>query len=161
MDASDIFDSVVFDITVNHGLKELTRKKINIRYPIFLVVGLILLISGLVIFFGSFAGENNKDYANATISDIRFGMSEEDSDEIYVNFSVDGVLYEDVYLKNFCQIVYKIGDKVQIRYEINNPTIADYIKFRRILGGLLTYYGVVFTTLGVCLYKKEKLGLEW
>lgn len=106
---------------------------------IFFVIGCVLIIIGLNMYFNMFNKEN-KIETRGTITDI-------DSDNIvYVAYNVDGVEYKSQ-LEGYSDFFYE-GKKIKIYYDKNNPNKIDSKALDTILVACFGIFGIVFSIIG-------------
>lgn len=144
----------------NKSGKNILHIKFNNSYKLWFGIGVFIIICASFIFFTSFSDEKLYNYTMATITDIDYGYDDEE-DDVYVTYEIDGVKYEDVYLDGFFQFFYTLGEEVEVRYLIENPNEVVYVRFNRVLGGLMWYYGLLSVAFSVFLYYKNKNQFEW
>ncbi len=122
----------------------------NILFGIFLAVGIILLISGIVALVSNANFVKSAEEVTAQISNID---TYRDSDDelhhmVYVDFTYGGKIYTDVRLNFYSSSMY-VGKNITILCDSTNPQNIRSKSGSYIAGILLIFMGVIFSLIGV------------
>lgn len=122
----------------------MTVKETNLRSLLFLVIGILLLLS-LIICVYIVSGERDLIKIEADVIEVKEDTSSEDKNSITIIYDVNGIQYEYAYVtKN----EFAIDDKVSIYYHEDNPTSVQTFKTNKIifvcpvLGLILCIFGL-------------------
>lgn len=124
------------------------EKIINILWAIFITIGTIFIVVGIVLFVAFSDSSDDKAETTAIITDIVYrGRSGRDKNyDVIVDYEIDGEKYTsrlNAYSSSFYE-----GKEIQISYDINNPHRVyaefDYAMFMLIFSGI----GSVFFIIG-------------
>ena len=107
----------------------MTQKETNLRSVLFLVIGILLLLS-LVICIYIVSGENDLVKTKALVVEVNKDSSGTGKTDISVTYDVDGQSYKyDYYHKGKVEE----GEKVTIYYHENNPSSVQTFKTNKLI----------------------------
>ena len=107
----------------------MTQKETNLRSILFLIIGILLLLS-LVICIYIVSRERDLVETKAKVTDVSKSTSSTGSTEITVEYDIDGQLYK--YKYDYKGKI-KTGDEVTIYFHKNNPTVVQRFKTNKLV----------------------------
>lgn len=129
----------------------MTAKETNIRSVLFLIIGILLLLS-LIICVHIVSEEKDLVQTEAKIIDIKNDSVNEDEYSLIVVYEVNGVQYEYTYITD----TYKeVNNNVVIYYNDDNPALVQTFKTNKNIF-LCPVIGIILCIFGLFeLFKKD------
>lgn len=125
----------------------MTQKETNLRSVLFLVIGVLLLLS-LIICIYIVSGERDL----AQVSSEVVELVDPDSGGMIVTYDVDGQTYRYDYGPN---TEHQVGDKIKIYYHTTNPSLVQKFKTNKLIF-IFPVIGLALCILGLFeLFKKN------